>query len=95
MILVRVVDARMLALQRQGRIGFYGESVGQEAAIAGSAAASDPADWIVPALREAGVGLNRGLSLDSYISQIFGNTADPRRAGRCRVTRAIATPTTW
>ena len=39
MVRIRVTDARMMALQRQGRIGFYGEAVGQEAAIVGSAAA--------------------------------------------------------
>lgn len=76
MVRIRVTDARMMALQRQGRIGFYGEAVGQEAAIVGSAAASAPQDWIVPALREAGVGLFRGMTLDSYIAQIFGNGAD-------------------
>lgn len=79
MIRVRVVDARMMALQRQGRIGFYGEAVGQEAAIAGSAEASKPDDWIVPALREAGVGLYRGLTLDDYIGQIFGNGGEGTR----------------
>ncbi len=79
MVRIRVTDARMMALQRQGRIGFYGEAVGQEAAIVGSAAASAPNDWIVPALREAGVGLFRGMSLDSYISQIFGNADDPSK----------------
>lgn len=79
MLRIRVTDARMMALQRQGRIGFYGEAVGQEAAIVGSAAASKKNDWIVPALREAGVGLFRGMSLDSYISQIFGNAADPTK----------------
>ena len=79
MVRIRVTDARMMALQRQGRIGFYGEAVGQEAAIVGSAAASLPEDWIVPALREAGVGLFRGLTLDSYIAQIFGNAADPTK----------------
>jgi len=79
MLRIRVTDARMMALQRQGRIGFYGEAVGQEAAIVGSAAASEPEDWIVPALREAGVGLFRGLTLDSYIAQIFGNAADPTK----------------
>ncbi|HEX5057989.1 MAG TPA: thiamine pyrophosphate-dependent enzyme, partial [Kofleriaceae bacterium] len=68
--------ARMMALQRQGRIGFYGEAMGQEAAVVGSAAATEPQDWIVPALREAGVGLFRGMTLDSYIAQIFGNAAD-------------------
>ena len=76
MLRIRVTDARMMALQRQGRIGFYGEAMGQEAAVVGSAAASRPEDWIVPALREAGVGLYRGMSLDSYIAQIYGNAAD-------------------
>src|SRR5436190_433402 len=76
MLRIRVTDARMMALQRQGRIGFYGEAMGQEAAVVGSAAVSQPVDWIVPALREAGVGLYRGMTLDSYIAQIFGNAGD-------------------
>jgi pyruvate dehydrogenase E1 component alpha subunit len=76
MLRIRVTDARMMALQRQGRIGFYGEATGQEAAVVGSAAASEPQDWIVPALREAGVGLYRGMTLDAYLAQIFGNAAD-------------------
>ncbi|MBA3397861.1 MAG: 3-methyl-2-oxobutanoate dehydrogenase [Deltaproteobacteria bacterium] len=79
MLRIRVTDARMMALQRQGRIGFYGEAVGQEAAVVGSAAVSEPQDWIVPALREAGVGLYRGMTTDSYIAQIYGNAADPTK----------------
>ena len=79
MVRIRVTDARMMALQRQGRIGFYGEAMGQEAAVVGSAAVTRPEDWIVPALREAGVGLYRGMTLDSYIAQIFGNAADPTK----------------
>ena len=76
MLTIRVVDARMMALQRQGRTGFYGEARGQEAAVVGSAAALEPQDWLIPALREAGAGLYRGLTLDSYIAQIFGNGVD-------------------
>jgi pyruvate dehydrogenase E1 component subunit alpha len=76
MLTIRIVDARLMTLQRQGRTGFYGEAVGQEAAIVGSAAAMQPQDWLVPALREAGAGLFRGMTLDSYIAQIFGNAAD-------------------
>src|SRR5499426_2446385 len=79
MLRIRVTDARMMALQRQGRIGFYGEAMGQEAAVVGSAAVSQPQDWIVPALREAGVGLYRGMTLDSYVAQIFGNADDPTK----------------
>jgi pyruvate dehydrogenase E1 component alpha subunit/2-oxoisovalerate dehydrogenase E1 component alpha subunit len=76
---IRIMDERLLALQRQGRIGFYGEARGQEAAVTGSAAALVPGDWIVPALREAGVGLYVGMSVRSYIAQIFGNSNDPTK----------------
>jgi pyruvate dehydrogenase E1 component alpha subunit len=79
MLRIRVVDARMMSMQRQGRISFYGEASGQEAAVVGSAAASLPDDWIVPALREAGVGLYRGMTLDSYVAQIIGNAVDPSK----------------
>ena len=40
MLKMRVLDQRMLSLQRQGRIGFYGTATGQEAAVTGSASAS-------------------------------------------------------
>ena len=76
MLMIRTVDARMMALQRQGRIGFYGEGKGQEASVIGTAATLEPDDWLVPALREAGAGIFRGLELDKYIAQIFGNGAD-------------------
>jgi pyruvate dehydrogenase E1 component alpha subunit len=76
MLTIRVMDQRLMALQRQGRIGFYGEALGQEAAVVGSAAVLEPQDWLVPALREAGAGIFRGMSMASYVAQIFGNAAD-------------------
>jgi pyruvate dehydrogenase E1 component alpha subunit len=76
MLLIRTMDERLLALQRQGRIGFYGEARGQEGAVIGAAAALGPRDWIVPALREAGAGIYRGLPLRAYVAQIFGNAND-------------------
>ncbi len=79
MLTIRVMDERLLALQRQGRIGFYGEARGQEAAVIGSAAALERDDWLVPALREAGAGIYRGLSLSSYVAQIYGNGNDPTK----------------
>jgi TPP-dependent pyruvate/acetoin dehydrogenase alpha subunit len=42
MLMMRVLDQRMLSLQRQGRIGFYGTAAGQEAAVTGSAYACAP-----------------------------------------------------
>jgi pyruvate dehydrogenase E1 component alpha subunit/2-oxoisovalerate dehydrogenase E1 component alpha subunit len=76
MLRIRIVDDRLMKLQRQGRIGFYGEALGQEAAVVGSAAALEPEDWLVPSLREAGAGLYRGLPLASYVAQIYGTAND-------------------
>jgi pyruvate dehydrogenase E1 component alpha subunit/2-oxoisovalerate dehydrogenase E1 component alpha subunit len=76
MVLVRLLDDRLMGMQRQGRIGFYAEIKGQEGAVLGAASALGPNDWLVPALREAGAGLYRRLPLRHYISQIFGNAND-------------------
>ncbi|MCZ6603204.1 MAG: thiamine pyrophosphate-dependent enzyme, partial [Planctomycetota bacterium] len=51
MSLVRSLDDRMLKLQRQGRIAFYGQAIGQEAGSVASAAALEDRDWLFPALR--------------------------------------------
>jgi pyruvate dehydrogenase E1 component alpha subunit/2-oxoisovalerate dehydrogenase E1 component alpha subunit len=77
MVLLRALDERMLALQRQGRVGFYGACTGQEAAVVGSAAALTPTDWVFPALREGAAMLWRGYPLTTYVSQVFGNALDP------------------
>ena len=77
MMLQRILDNRMLALQRQGRIGFYGPSLGQEAAIIGAAMAMAPDDWIVPQYREPGAALVRGMPLTELLCQLMGNARDP------------------
>ncbi len=82
MIRVRAVDERMLALQRQGRIGFYGAATGQEAATIAAGHALELRDWIHPALREGGMALHRGYPLWTYLSQIFGNADDTSTKGR-------------
>jgi pyruvate dehydrogenase E1 component alpha subunit len=76
MLLIRTLDERMMTLQRQGRIGFYGACTGQEAACIGSAFALRKTDWIFPALREGAAMLLRGFPLVPYISQVFGNAGD-------------------
>jgi len=77
MLTVRILDVRMLALQRQGRIGFYGTCKGQEAATVGSGAALEPTDWAFPALREGAVLLMRGYPLEQYVAQLMGCALDP------------------
>lgn len=76
MVLIRTLDERMMTLQRQGRIGFYGACTGQEAACIGSALALRPSDWLFPALREGAAMLLRGFPLVPYLAQIFGNSGD-------------------
>jgi pyruvate dehydrogenase E1 component alpha subunit/2-oxoisovalerate dehydrogenase E1 component alpha subunit len=74
--MMRVLDQRMLSLQRQGRIGFYGTAAGQEAAVTGSAYALRPTDWVFPALREMGVSLWRGTTFTEIVCQLIGNSGD-------------------
>lgn len=73
---LRLLDARMILLQRQGRVGFYGACTGQEATPIASALALSPQDWVFPALRESVMMLVRGFPLTTYIAQIFGNAGD-------------------
>jgi len=74
--LLRALDERMLVIQRQGRIGFYGEVKGQEATPIATGLALAAEDWIFPALREGAAMLVRGFPLETYIAQCFGNSCD-------------------
>lgn len=76
MVVTRVVDERLLMLQRQGRIGFHVGSLGEEAAIVGAAYAMAPEDWLFPCYREFGAALMRGLSLEQLMDNVFGNAND-------------------
>jgi 2-oxoisovalerate dehydrogenase E1 component alpha subunit len=77
MLLLRLLDERMLRLQRQGRLGFYLTSTGEEATYLGAAAALRVTDWFYSAYREVGAALYRGYSLRTFMCQLFGNAEDP------------------
>ncbi len=79
LVLVRLLDARMLSLQRQGRIGFYVPSTGEEACQVGSAMALEKRDWAFPAYREPGCALWRGFPVELLIAQAYGNAKDAQR----------------
>jgi pyruvate dehydrogenase E1 component alpha subunit len=76
MLTSRLLDTRLLPLQRQGRIGFYIGASGQEAGVIGGAQAIEPHDYLVPGLRETSAALYRGLPLRTHLAQIFGNAND-------------------
>jgi pyruvate dehydrogenase E1 component alpha subunit len=67
MLLARRFDERLLALQRQGRIGTFPPITGQEAAQLGAVATLRPSDWLVPSFREGAAEGWRGRSLESVL----------------------------
>lgn len=76
MIQTRIVDERMITLQRQGMITFAMSSNGEEACAVGSAAALELGDWMYPQYREAGILFWRGFSIENYIHHMFGDAKD-------------------
>jgi len=76
MVMTRQLDERLVALQRQGRIGFHVGSLGEEGAILGSAYAMRKGDFLFPCYREFGAALMRGLELQVFIHNMFGNAKD-------------------
>ena len=71
MVLTRQFDDRMFKLQRQGRLGTFARVAGQEGAQIGAAFALRPTDWLVPAFRENGALLCRGISM-AQLLQFWG-----------------------
>jgi pyruvate dehydrogenase E1 component alpha subunit len=67
MLASRRLDERCLMLQRQGRMGTYGPSKGQEAASLGVAYALGSEDWFVPSFRETAGLLWRGWPMHTWM----------------------------
>ena len=76
MVFIRVLDERMVASQRQGRISFYMTCKGEEASIIGSAAGLSDDDMIMAQYREQGALAFRGFSLENFMNQMFSNAKD-------------------
>jgi pyruvate dehydrogenase E1 component alpha subunit len=67
MTLSRMADARMLNLQRQGRLGTIPVNKGQEAAFCAPILALKESDWFVGSYRELGARLMRGETLENAL----------------------------
>ena len=61
MVRMRAYDSKALKLQRQGRMGTWPPIRGQEAVQAGVSRAMIADDWLIPAFREHGIMLLRGV----------------------------------
>lgn len=67
MVFAREADDRRLKLQRQGRIGTFAPTTGQEASTCGPAFAMTPRDWMVISFREAPAQWMRGVPLSRVL----------------------------
>ncbi len=76
MLLTRILDGKLISLQRQGRIGTYVSCSGQEASQIGSGMALTEKDWLFPMYRDLGMIIQVGVPLDTLLNRIFGNAQD-------------------
>jgi pyruvate dehydrogenase E1 component alpha subunit len=73
MVLTRAADDKAVKLQRQGRLGTYGPSLGHEACQVGTAYPIRPEDYIFPYFRDLGLYLARGYPLADFYLYWMGN----------------------
>ncbi|MCU1508639.1 MAG: 2-oxoisovalerate dehydrogenase component alpha subunit [Actinomycetota bacterium] len=74
MVITRAFDLEATNLQRQGQMGLWVPSLGQEAAQVGSGFAARDQDHIFPSYREHAVGIIRGLDALDIIRMLRGLT---------------------
>jgi 2-oxoisovalerate dehydrogenase E1 component alpha subunit len=77
MIKTRVFDARMLIAQRQKKMSFYMQSLGEEAIGTAQTMALHRSDMCFPTYRQQSILLAREVSLVDMICQLLSNENDP------------------
>ena len=80
MLKTRAFDARMLIAQRQNKISFYMQCLGEEAIAIAHAQALQPGDMCFPTYRQQGLLLARDdVSMVELMCQLLSNERDPLR----------------
>jgi 2-oxoisovalerate dehydrogenase E1 component alpha subunit len=78
MMKTRIFDARMLIAQRQKKMSFYMQCLGEEAIAIAHALALDPGDMCFPTYRQQGLLLARDdVDMVEMICQLLSNERDP------------------
>lgn len=77
MLTTRVFDARMVIAQRQKKMSFYIQSLGEEAIGSAHALALKPDDMCFPTYRQQSILFARKLPLAEMICQLLSNRQDP------------------
>lgn len=77
MIKTRIFDARMMIAQRQKKISFYVQSLGEEAIGTGQALALEQGDMCFPSYRQQNLLIAKGVPLSALMCQLYSNECDP------------------
>ena len=73
MLFARQADLKAVSFQRQGRMYTYPPNLGQEAIAVAAGMVIRDEDWLVPAFRELGAYLAKGMSLKEYYLYFRGH----------------------
>ncbi len=76
MVLTRAYDDRMQRMQRQGKITFYMQALGEEAVSIGQGLAFEDGDMMFPAYRNQGLYIMRDTGLVEMMCQCLSNSRD-------------------
>ncbi len=79
MLKTRLFDARMLIAQRQKKLSFYIQCLGEEAIAVAHALALEPGDMNFPTYRQQGLLMAREAPLVELMCQLFSNERDPMK----------------
>jgi len=80
MIKTRAFDAKMLIAQRQKKISFYMQCLGEEAIATAHALAIEPGDMCFPTYRQQGLLLARDdIAMAELMCQLMSNERDPMK----------------
>ena len=89
MLKTRIFDARMLIAQRQKKMSFYMQSLGEEAIGTAHMLALQDGDMCFPTYRQQSLLMVRDYSLVEMICQLFSNARDPLKGRQLPVMYSV------
>jgi len=89
MMKTRIFDARMLIAQRQKKISFYMQSLGEEAIGTAQALALNVDDMCFPTYRQQSILMARNVPLVDLICQLMSNERDPLKGRQLPVMYSV------
>ena len=89
MLKTRVFDSRMLIAQRQKKLSFYMQSLGEEAIGSAQALVLNQGDMCFPTYRQQSLLMARDVSLVDLICQLMSNQRDPLKGRQLPVMYSV------